>query len=135
MEKEYKNNEIRIHWKPDLCTHSGICARGLASVFKPSERPWVDPLGATTQQIIDQVKQCPSGALTYTFLSDMVAEPANQDSVKVSFINNGPVLIKGACVVQMPDGTEVIKEKGASFCRCGQSANYPFCDGTHKRIA
>ena len=64
INKEYSNGEVTIVWKASLCTHSANCARGLASVFKPREKPWVDPHGATTDAIVTQVKQCPSGALT-----------------------------------------------------------------------
>ena len=33
--KEYSNGEITILWKPELCTHSANCARGLREVFNP----------------------------------------------------------------------------------------------------
>lgn len=62
--KEYSNGEVTIVWKPEMCTHSANCAKGLPSVFKPREKPWIDQNGATTDQIIDQVKRCPSGALS-----------------------------------------------------------------------
>lgn len=64
-EHTYSNGEVTIVWKKQLCMHSSRCWRGLPSVFKPGERPWVDPHGATTEQIIAQVSQCPSGALSY----------------------------------------------------------------------
>lgn len=60
----YTNSEITIAWKPDLCIHSGICARGLSEVFDPRRKPWIEMDKATSQQIIDQVKKCPSGALS-----------------------------------------------------------------------
>jgi uncharacterized Fe-S cluster protein YjdI len=60
----YSNGEITVTWKPDTCIHSGICFIGLAGVFDPSRRPWIDMSQATTQQIIDQVKKCPSAALS-----------------------------------------------------------------------
>jgi len=135
MEKKYLNNEIAIHWKPELCIHSGICARGLSEVFMPAKRPWINPEGASTEKIIEQVKKCPSGALSYAYLNDEIPKESSLPAVKVSFMDNGPVLIKGACVVQMPDGSEIKKEKGTSLCRCKQSGNFPFCDGTHKRLA
>jgi len=60
----YPNGEITVVWKPELCIHSGICFKGLAGVFDPRRRPWIDMSKAETQQIIDQVKKCPSGALS-----------------------------------------------------------------------
>ena len=60
----YSNGEITVTWKPGLCTHSGICARGLAKVFDPRRKPWIDLNKAEAQQIIEQVKKCPSGALS-----------------------------------------------------------------------
>lgn len=63
--REYSNGEITVIWQPSLCQHSGICARGLPKVFDPKRRPWVDPLAATTDEIIAQVEKCPSGALSW----------------------------------------------------------------------
>ncbi|MGG9971237.1 (4Fe-4S)-binding protein [Ferruginibacter sp. SUN002] len=61
---KYTNGEITVLWKPDICTHSGICARGLFEVFNPNRKPWIDMSQADTQTIIEQVKKCPSGALS-----------------------------------------------------------------------
>lgn len=61
----YSNGEITIVWKPELCIHSANCARGLPEVFKPREKPWIIAEGSTTEKIIEQVKKCPSGALSY----------------------------------------------------------------------
>ena len=63
--RKYANGEVTIVWKPDVCIHSAICFKGLPEVFDPRVRPWINAEGASTQQIIDQVKKCPSGALTY----------------------------------------------------------------------
>lgn len=62
---KYSNGEVTIVWQPQLCIHSGNCARGLAEVFKPAAKPWITPEGSTTDKIIQQVKKCPSGALSY----------------------------------------------------------------------
>lgn len=64
MTKRYSNGEVTIIWQPELCVHSGICARGLPRVFDPKRRPWVDASAASTQEIVAQVKKCPSGALS-----------------------------------------------------------------------
>jgi uncharacterized Fe-S cluster protein YjdI len=66
--KKYSNGALTIVWKPARCQHSTICwkqATGLPSVFDPRKKPWVDPLGATTIEIITQVGKCPSGALSF----------------------------------------------------------------------
>ncbi len=65
MKREYSNGEVTVIWQPDICSHSGICAKGLSSVFKPREVPWITPEGSDTATIIEQVKKCPSGALTF----------------------------------------------------------------------
>jgi len=65
MIKEYSNGELTVIWKPDLCIHSGNCVRLLPAVYHPKEAPWVKPENATTEELIDQINQCPSGALSY----------------------------------------------------------------------
>jgi len=66
--RKYTNGEVTIVWKPELCIHCGNCARGLPTVFKPREKPWITTDTATTSEIIDQVAKCPSGALS-TYLN------------------------------------------------------------------
>ena len=63
--KEYKGKDITVVWQSKLCTHSANCAKGLANVFKPREKPWIDMEGASEEQIADQVQKCPSGALSF----------------------------------------------------------------------
>lgn len=63
--KEYTNGEVTIVWKAQLCQHSGNCVRGLPAVFQSKQKPWIKPEGAGTAEIIEQVKKCPSGALTF----------------------------------------------------------------------
>jgi len=62
---KYSSEEITVVWKPGLCQHSTLCWKGLITVFNPNERPWIKMDGASTERIIDQVKKCPSGALSY----------------------------------------------------------------------
>lgn len=63
--KKYTNGEVTIVWKPDTCTHSKKCWTGLLEVFDPRKRPWINMDGAETERIVEQVKQCPSGALGF----------------------------------------------------------------------
>ena len=64
MEKRYTNGEITVVWKPDVCVHSGNCARGLPAVFSPKRVPWIELQHADTATIEKQVAACPSGALS-----------------------------------------------------------------------
>ena len=50
---------------------------------------------------------------------------------------NGPLLIEGAIQVIDHQGNAFvlpINKPAVALCRCGQSANRPFCDGTHKKV-
>ncbi|MCU0451189.1 MAG: (4Fe-4S)-binding protein [Bernardetiaceae bacterium] len=63
--KEYSNGEVTVIWQPHLCTHSAVCVKGLPRVFNVRRRPWIDAQAAPTEAIVQQVRQCPSGALSY----------------------------------------------------------------------
>ena len=65
VKKEYTNGEVTIVWQSELCKHSGNCVRGLPEVFQVKEKPWIKPENASSEQIMEQVKKCPSGALSY----------------------------------------------------------------------
>lgn len=65
MNKEYSNGEVTIIWEPGKCIHSGVCVKILPEVYHPMEIPWVIIENATSEEIIMQINQCPSGALTY----------------------------------------------------------------------
>lgn len=67
---KYTNGEVTIVWNPDICMHSAKCFRGLPSVFDPRKRPWVDASQSDSQAIIEQVKKCPSGALSFFMNED-----------------------------------------------------------------
>jgi uncharacterized protein len=62
--KEYSNGEVVILWKPEKCIHSGICVKTLPGVYHPKEKPWIKPENASSQELVDQVAKCPSGALS-----------------------------------------------------------------------
>ena len=97
--------------------------------------------GASTKEIIEQVRKCPSGALSYFMNADavedqpadaVVAEAAHLMKIKVS--PNGPYLVQSECVIIHADGKEETKQGTVALCRCGASANKPYCDGAHNKI-
>lgn len=65
IKKKYTNGEVTIVWQPGKCQHSGNCVKNNPKVFKPKEKPWIDPDASSTEEIINTVEKCPSGALTF----------------------------------------------------------------------
>ncbi|MDZ4806959.1 MAG: (4Fe-4S)-binding protein [Bacteroidota bacterium] len=143
---KYTNDEVTVVWKPKVCIHSTICWKGLIEVFNPKERPWVKIDGATTEKIIEQVRQCPSGALSYYLNAEAITdEPSDKvvaestqmmkaDSYRVEVTPNGPYLIKTQCLIVHSDGREETKTGTVALCRCGASGNKPYCDGSHGNV-
>lgn len=133
--KKYTNGEITIVWKPGVCIHSTICWKGehgLKQVFNPMEKPWIKPLAAETSRIIAQVNKCPSGALSFYYNGKEAAEVDEVNShTKIEIMENGPLLVYGKIQIKHRSGETEIRHKVTAFCRCGQSNNKPFCDGTH----
>lgn len=61
----YESPEITVTFDPNICTHSGVCIRGLPRVFDVRRKRWVDVNGATPDEIAAQIARCPSGALQF----------------------------------------------------------------------
>lgn len=57
-------------------------------------------------------------------------------NVTIHVLPNGPYRATGPFTITDPQGNEIPIEEGrtVALCRCGGSANKPFCDATHKRI-
>lgn len=132
--KHYSNGEVTVVWQPKFCIHSTNCFHGLPEVFMPSKRPWVDANGASTEEIIKQIKKCPSGALSYFMDSEKqeqkMENEKTQQVVTVEPLVNGPLMVTGTLTIKTDTGEE-IKGPATYFCRCGGSGNKPYCDGTH----
>jgi len=51
--------------------------------------------------------------------------------VRVSVRDNGPYIVRGSVQVSDSSGKAWEVQETIALCRCGQSSNKPFCDGTH----
>jgi putative redox protein len=67
---KYANDEISIVWKPEFCQHAARCWKQLPEVFDYKKKHWINPNGASSQKIIEQVNKCPSGALSFFYNDD-----------------------------------------------------------------
>ncbi|NOQ23754.1 MAG: hypothetical protein GQ564_00185 [Bacteroidales bacterium] len=143
--RDYSNKDITVHWRPAKCVHATICYVRLRKVFDPSSRPWINMEGASTDEIIDIVNQCPTDALTFTKLNKTekdtsVDEEKNEliteddSNTKIQIIKDGPALISGKFVITDINGSKLANADNVAICRCGKSSTMPFCDGTHNNI-
>jgi len=63
--QSYETPEITVTFDPNVCIHSGVCARGLPLVFDVKRKRWVRPELAPAADVAAQIDRCPSGALQY----------------------------------------------------------------------
>jgi len=127
--KNYVGKEISIRDNRGICSHSGFCTDQLSSVFKLKEEPWIDPNGEKAEKIIEIIKKCPSGALSYSLGSTEHRDQNREEGIAVS--KDGPYFIVGNIDLKGIEWGEGASKEHYTLCRCGSSKNKPFCDGTH----
>jgi CDGSH-type Zn-finger protein/uncharacterized Fe-S cluster protein YjdI len=113
-----------IEFDGQLCIHARRCVLSQPAVFKANvEGPWIDPDAASAEALMYVALNCPSGAIRVS------RGGANETNPKVNTIlvrENGPLAISAEIVLAgAPIGTR------ATLCRCGESKNKPYCDGSH----
>lgn len=63
--QSYDGSGITVTFDPNVCTHSGVCVRGLPTVFDVRRKRWIELESADADAVAIQVERCPSGALQY----------------------------------------------------------------------
>jgi len=125
----YAGKEVTILDNRGTCCHSGNCSDNLPAVFRVGVEPWIDPNGASKQEIIDIVRACPSGALGYALGGVEFRDRDRAPSIYVS--KDGPYHVQGRVALLHEQFGEGASTEHYALCRCGQSKNKPFCDGSH----
>jgi CDGSH-type Zn-finger protein/uncharacterized Fe-S cluster protein YjdI len=124
-----RGEKATIHFNAKKCVHSRNCVLGRPDVFVPNvSGEWIHPDRATPEEVAALAHNCPSGAITYERFDGVANEsPPPVNTVRVR--ENGPLAFHGELTI---DGaTHVFR---ATLCRCGASANKPYCDGSHASI-
>lgn len=130
--KSYPGSGVTIHDNRSVCVHAARCTGGRPTVFKSGSRPWIDPAGAQPQQIVETVRHCPSGALSYSL--DGAPPKAEEWRPSIDVLKDGPYAVLGVELVGVEFAHGVPRER-YTLCRCGASKNKPFCDASHIEIA
>ena len=94
---------------------------------------------AVRATFIRQVENCPAGRLVAW---DRATRKSVEKQLPVSIglvedpeqQCSGPLWLRGGIPVAAADGFEYEVRNRVTLCRCGQSQNKPFCDGTHAAI-
>lgn len=127
--QDYEAPGITVHFNRSICSGAAECVHNLPSVFESSSEDWIHPEKAGVDEVIATVKKCPSGALTYTTGGE--THRNESDTVAVRVKKNGPYEIRGPVEMEAPRWSVNASRTTFALCRCGKSANVPFCDYSH----
>jgi len=127
---EYKGSEVSVSFNPLLCSHAAECGRIAANIFNPAKKPWIQPDNGTVDQMRKVVAACPSGALALMDNGARVHLVADRAEIEVE--KNGPYRVRD--IPSPVAQSQGMSERKYVLCRCGQSGNKPFCDGTHRDV-
>jgi CDGSH-type Zn-finger protein len=126
---DYPGDRITIHDNRGICAHSGFCTDNLREVWRLNQEPWIDPHGAAAEEIAAVVRMCPSGALSYS--TGGVEHRDREGSPAILVSRNGPYFVYGRIELVDAQWGDSASREHYTLCRCGQSKNKPFCDGSH----
>ncbi len=118
MDKRYPGENADIRYSIKRCIHAEECILRLVSVFNKDARPWIDANGASTQEIMNVVARCPSGALHVQPKDGTLPETPAERNVVVLW-RNGPLQFRGHRVIRGA-GVDIADETRATLCRCGR---------------
>jgi CDGSH-type Zn-finger protein/uncharacterized Fe-S cluster protein YjdI len=130
-----------VAWDERGCRHAAECVRGLPKVFNPKAKPWIATEGASFDALATTIARCPSGALTLLHPDGTLAvasgprreiSPLTTTLLKVR--PDGPNVVSGHVVMTGKRSTGAETSSTVVLCRCGESRDKPFCDGTHTRV-
>jgi CDGSH-type Zn-finger protein/uncharacterized Fe-S cluster protein YjdI len=125
-----RGEKVTIHFEAGKCVHSRNCVLSRPDVFVPNVAgEWIHPERATPDEVASLAANCPSGAITYERF-DGVANEAAPLVNTVHVRENGPLAFHGELSIAGADAGF-----RATLCRCGASANKPYCDGSHAAAA
>jgi len=129
---EFPGDEIDVQWDGRLCIHIGECGSAAGELFVGGREPWCIPDTCTKAEVREIIERCPSGALTYRDKSGGPEVAPAENTVTVA--NNGPLYAHGELAIEgAPEEMPGLQYR-AALCRCGASANKPYCDNSHVRV-
>ncbi len=124
--KSIETDDLTIHYDVKTCIHARRCVLGLPKVFDPDARPWINPENGDPDEIAEVIEACPSGALSYHRKDGRDDESLPRTNT-VRVWENGPLEVRGDLQIEGQAPRQRVL-----LCRCGKTANPPFCDNSHR---
>jgi len=128
--KDYRGKDITVHYNLGVCCHDGSCVKMLPEVFNANCRPWIIPDKGKVDAIINTIRHCPSGALSYTLNGKKYVD-FHPFVPKIKVMKKGPLQFCGGIILKDDQESKPETYDHYTLCRCGFSKNKPFCDGKH----
>lgn len=124
-------NTVRIRENGPLAFHAEIALNGEVSF-----RATLCRCGASENKPYCDGSHASAGfaATGEPPLKDTAPLEARDGPLTVSPLPNGPLKVDGNLEIVTGTGHTVERATVAFLCRCGHSANKPYCDGTHKKV-
>jgi CDGSH-type Zn-finger protein len=115
----------------ELCASAGFCLRagGIWNLMRRTRHP------GKRRTAIAEGCNCPAGRLVVWTKDGRPIEPVLE--LEIALVRDpeagmfGPLWVRGVIPVVSADGFGYEVRNRATLCRCGKSANKPFCDGSH----
>ena len=127
--ERYEGRELTVLDNRGVCSHAGYCTAGLPAVWRSAAEPWIDPDGADKAAVVEIIRKCPSGALSY--LEDGQLRTDFHEAAEIQVSRDGPYVVRGGVELKDCEFGEGASREHYVLCRCGASRNKPFCDGSH----
>jgi CDGSH-type Zn-finger protein/uncharacterized Fe-S cluster protein YjdI len=127
-EEIVKGRDVTIRFDASRCVHSRTCVLGHPEVYVPNVKgAWIHPDAARAEVVMHTALACPSGAIRVSRNDGSATSdtPPLVNTVRVR--ENGPLAVEAELQIR----GDAQPTPRATLCRCGQSANKPFCDGAH----
>ncbi|RQP23868.1 ferritin-like domain-containing protein [Piscinibacter terrae] len=122
-----EGTEMRLIFDAKRCIHARFCVTGAPKTFLANvQGPWLHPDRTPLARLIEVAHACPSGAVQYRRKDGQPDEAAPEVNL-LHVRENGPYAVRAPLVLSGQDAGF-----RATLCRCGASANKPFCDGSHQ---
>jgi CDGSH-type Zn-finger protein len=115
----------------DFCAAARFCDRqsGIRELTRESQDP------EARKTAVEEACDCPSGRLIAWDKAGKAIEPEFEPSIglvnDIQAGRTGPIWVRGGVRVESADGKIYEPRNRVTLCRCGRSANKPFCDGSH----